>query len=279
MKKSILATAFMLVNIATYACSCITPPPFLEYIASEDFIDRGGVIWEGEYIQDMPIPGTTLHATQYLIRDIWCGSFVEAVEYDSSNPGPFPVNTDWIDDFQITENKVWVIGGDGATCLEFHGDNNMIFATTYDHMWGPAFGYSTSLCAVDFFPISSTDVVTGFIESNETTSTMTRDELKAAANIATEEVDCDTANGINDIHFEKLSVFPNPVSEYLQFTLPEVIQQNAILKIYDLSGALIAESVLSTGQSSFGVGNLAAGKYLLVLSDQSGQQFSGQFVK
>lgn len=284
MKRILLCFVYLLIAVELFACSCITPPPFLEYVASQEFEDRGGVVWEGEYIQDMTIPGTTLRATQYEIRNVWCGSFVAEIVVEGDPISPFPIDDSWVADFPISDDKVWVIGGDEATCLEFHGQHDMVFATTYDSSFGPAFGYSTNLCAIDFFPISETGVVTGFITSNESTINLTVDELLNAVTNGTADFEaCEInnviGNGIGTSEVHNINVFPNPVREYLNFELPQLEQQSLTVKIYGLNGVLVSQAILDSNEKSVPVAGLLAGKYLFAIQNQAGKIYSGQFVK
>jgi len=148
-KKTISTLFLLILGLPALACSCFDPPAFLDYVHSDDFKNINGLVWIGEYVEGEQVTDQ-LYATKYNVREVICGSL--RTEYEIT-PSPFPMSTEHLDNFPLTNSEIWVFGGAEASCLETHGTNNYLFATRWD-THGPAFGYNTTLCAVDFLPLS-----------------------------------------------------------------------------------------------------------------------------
>lgn len=257
MQKLLLIISFLwLAQVQLFACSCAPPPSFLEHIQSDYFEENHGIVWVGKYVHDEPI-SQSLHATAYQIEDIWCGS----ITYDFDiQPDPFMGDPEWLENYLPTDSLIWVIGGDEAACLEFHGTSDMLFATPVN-IWGPGYGYSTSLCQIDFLPISSDgSSVSGFIENTDDFITRDLGELKQEIlGICTD----DEPTAIDDdvVHF---SVYPNPFFEDLIISTDSETLQESTLSIYSTAGSLMLTTDSNDGHLS--LGELDSGIYFLEIN-------------
>ncbi len=65
-----------------------------------------------------------------------------------------------------------------------------------------------------------------------------------------------------------IEAYPNPASDLLQFNLPEQVKE-AVLKVFDLSGRLLMQESLHSGES-ISLGTLASGIYLYELRNTEG---------
>lgn len=75
----------------------------------------------------------------------------------------------------------------------------------------------------------------------------------------------------------EFTVYPNPVSEYLNIQLPTGTTK-ASINVFDMSGKLIRNSVISVGNTKVDVSDLTSGVYVLKL-DSEGKLGSRQFIK
>ena len=73
------------------------------------------------------------------------------------------------------------------------------------------------------------------------------------------------------------TVFPNPVSEYLNIQLPTGTT-NANISVFDMTGKLIRNNAISVGNTKVGVSDLSTGVYILKLNSE-GKLGSRQFIK
>jgi len=80
--------------------------------------------------------------------------------------------------------------------------------------------------------------------------------------IGTSSVDDGTSAAVADI-----SLFPNPVEDYLLVTLGEYIPQHGQIMIYDISGRPVRMQRIYYGQNNVDMTRLVAGMYLLRISD------------
>jgi PKD repeat protein len=74
-------------------------------------------------------------------------------------------------------------------------------------------------------------------------------------------------SSISESVISKISVYPNPASEFVQLVLPEVPFEHAMLSLYDLNGKLIREIAWPKAQQISGmkIANLKPGVYVLRL--------------
>jgi PKD repeat protein len=74
-------------------------------------------------------------------------------------------------------------------------------------------------------------------------------------------------SSISESVISKISVYPNPASEFVQLALPEVVSEHAMLSLYDLNGKLIREIAWPKAQQIHGmkIANLKPGVYVLRL--------------
>ena len=75
----------------------------------------------------------------------------------------------------------------------------------------------------------------------------------------------------------EFTVYPNPVSEYLNIQLPTGTTK-ASINVFDMSGKLIRNSAISVGNTKVDVADLSTGVYILKL-DSEGKLGSRQFIK
>lgn len=73
------------------------------------------------------------------------------------------------------------------------------------------------------------------------------------------------------------TVFPNPVSEYLNIQLPTGTT-NANISVFDMSGKLIRDNAISVGKTKVDVSDLSTGVYVLKLNSE-GKLGTKQFIK
>jgi len=80
-----------------------------------------------------------------------------------------------------------------------------------------------------------------------------------------------------DIHDQEnvdavLKVYPNPVADYMEISIPETDNHLASIAIYDLSGKIVHKqniSVTSAGSSRIAVTSLKSGLYLMVVQSEN----------
>ena len=83
------------------------------------------------------------------------------------------------------------------------------------------------------------------------------------------------ANGLKDLQRVALTIYPNPVKDYLQLQMENTLDMQ--FKIYNLQGSLVLASN-STSNESIDVSGLNQGLYFLELYGTD-QVFTGRFVK
>ncbi|KAB2915951.1 MAG: T9SS type A sorting domain-containing protein [Bacteroidetes bacterium] len=67
----------------------------------------------------------------------------------------------------------------------------------------------------------------------------------------------------------QVSLYPNPATDYITVSVDDIAGNNAIYKIYDLSGKQLIQSPASGATTQLGVGYLTAGTYLLRIENGS----------
>jgi len=85
--------------------------------------------------------------------------------------------------------------------------------------------------------------------------------------------------GMNDnINLKKIYVYPNPVNNLLNFSLPSSGSFNAI--ITDISGKLMKENFINNTHTAIDISELTNGLYLYKINDLSGKTLeNGKFIK
>ena len=76
-----------------------------------------------------------------------------------------------------------------------------------------------------------------------------------------------------------ISVFPNPISDYLRLTFHDYLPQNASVIFYDVSGASVLNHPLSGGANILDLNLLESGTYVFEIRDQGIVIGSGKVVK
>jgi hypothetical protein len=84
-----------------------------------------------------------------------------------------------------------------------------------------------------------------------------------------------TANGLKDLQRVALTIYPNPVKDYLQLQMENTLGMQ--FKIYNLQGSLVMESNI-TSIESIDVSSLNQGLYFIELNSTD-QVFTGRFIK
>lgn len=160
-----------------------------------------------------------------------------------------------------------------------------------DRYYSSYYGYDANESGSHIFPLSDGGFyLLGRISYNETASTnMTtsgafKETFDASEQIATgyrgmyvsrfatEPVSVSAPKSI------KWSVYPNPANNYLNISLENLQTDKIEYMIYDTSGRLLQNSILSTENEQIDVSVLSAGVYILELS-LNGQKAKKQFIK
>jgi len=80
--------------------------------------------------------------------------------------------------------------------------------------------------------------------------------------------------GLEEIPELKISVFPNPTSDYFTITAPEFLTLN----VYNSAGQLVLNQLLNEGNNQVDVTGLARGTYNLMFENANYNRFSAQLV-
>jgi hypothetical protein len=75
-----------------------------------------------------------------------------------------------------------------------------------------------------------------------------------------------------------MSVFPNPATTILNLDLPNGTLQGLVY-VFNSAGVIVKSAFLNAGQNSIDVSGLVAGNYFISFIPETGQSYSGQFVK
>ena len=86
-----------------------------------------------------------------------------------------------------------------------------------------------------------------------------------------------TATGINQTELpNNITLYPNPASDQINL---EGIEAGTAMEIYDLLGRRLYQAATRTNPEALDIRGLAAGTYLLRLTDDKGRTFPYTFVK
>ncbi len=89
---------------------------------------------------------------------------------------------------------------------------------------------------------------------------------------------CDTiVNGMGEVKAERMKVFPNPASEWLNFKLP-VNTGEIVLEVFSISGQRVMNTTLFAPLEAIQVSHLPVGLYLLRFTDGNGQAVTQRIV-
>ena len=84
---------------------------------------------------------------------------------------------------------------------------------------------------------------------------------------------CDLTSGVDQIEVNSILLYPNPASNSINLKLPDLLDRNIDIRIYDVYGQLVIDriSILTTGELSINIESLSQGIYYLNLfnSDNS----------
>jgi len=246
------------------ACTCDpNAPSFFDLVQSQDFFDSGGVIWEAEYIQEIPV--SELHiATQFSIKDIWCGSFPSDLEMNST--------VIWESELPNEENKIWVITQTAYNpCPENYGTNNVIVAM--NHTWYPNSPYSFEACSNDAIRIFSDENehhVKITLPGDSEYSEVSVSDFKSLVNEMGANVDCAITTSIENI--EELELYPNPTSKFV--VLPSLLERGE-LEVFNIQGRLMLKSEYT---QRVDVSGLPTGRYFAHFRSNTGKIYQTDFL-
>lgn len=82
---------------------------------------------------------------------------------------------------------------------------------------------------------------------------------------------------IEDFSFHNLSIYPNPVINYLHIN--KTFNQSVEATLYNLNGKQLQTQTLEAGSSTIDVKALKQGLYFVVFESESGQRITKKFVK
>lgn len=77
-------------------------------------------------------------------------------------------------------------------------------------------------------------------------------------------------NNLDENKF-KVSVYPNPASEYINIKLEEMSEGNLMMHLTDLTGRMIAARTLSSIETRLEFNSIASGKYILNITSEDGK--------
>jgi hypothetical protein len=108
-------------------------------------------------------------------------------------------------------------------------------------------------------PAAASGAVTFYFGANSVNgNNATNGDNAVLTDVTFQEAAGDEPDGIFDIAFEKLSVFPNPAQDVITI---EGISSRTSIEIYSLSGAKVSETVSDNGKVN--IANLPSGLYLI----------------
>ena len=79
--------------------------------------------------------------------------------------------------------------------------------------------------------------------------------------------------------FSGLSVTPNPSVDFVTFDFGDNSLNDVAIRIFDLSGKLVADNVASSSTTEVNISNLQSGSYIYTLTTVDGVSTSGKIVK
>ena len=225
--------------VSLMACSCITPPSLCEY---SKYLEtrESQLIVIGSVVDEILLDSSSTFAYKIEIENIIRGSV-------TTGASTIPIGSGFIN----TDNEIWMLGGQSATCLRTLG-GRLLIATEYDSLY---FGYQPTICLNDTYEINSANEITGFLwDENE------------LATISLEDID-EVLNGQCTSSVEEfrkqiessLTIFPNPTVDELVIFRNERLVGDLEYKLHNmlgeiaLSGQVGREEVLSLEPFTSGV--------------------------
>jgi hypothetical protein len=167
----------------------------------------------------------------------------------SSNPNLPNLNglEGWqqVGNFTVSDNAI-LNSIDAVADMELFGTINIIISDNPN----------LSFCAIEMVCNSFQDPVIVHIINNNASGCNSENEVEAQCDLGTEEVSLQ----------ELVSVFPNPVSDFLKIILVDEIQFN-YARLYSVLG----EELFTTSDKSIDVSNLSEGIYFLKIVTSQGQ--------
>lgn len=158
---------------------------------------------------------------------------------------------------------------DRSTVLVKNLADNSLRATAPDAMG--SYNFSN-------LPFGTYEVTVDFPRVNAVTGTVT---LSASAPVYTVNFNktvAGAATSVKDLQARKLNAWPNPARENLSLQLDNTFSQPEITVLNSLGQAMAAPVSVANGKASVATGQLPAGLYRLVVS-QNGQSATASFIK
>ena len=234
---------FLSIQITSWACSCAGVLNFCEHSKNiKD--DEKGLIWIGEFIQKDSIDEYTA-AYQFKVEEIIHGNII-------TKDSPFASGSS----YENTDSTIWVLGGEGSLCLYDYQAGRSIFAIGYN---SNNFGYTASICAMEYMNIPSDEMLNGHIFSNYETESISLSDLR-------EVIDASCVS--NNDHFstrieESLTMSPNPTADYIDLILNSNQLEGLSLEVYDILGKKLFTRGLKSRATQIDLRNYRSGIYIL----------------
>lgn len=256
--KTYLTCILFFFGISTaFSCSCLKGSfcNYFDRLKSNETT----LIFKGSFIQEEDI-GTAYKAVQYNVEEVYYGEIV--TENSIHYSGETYINS---------ESAIWVLKGSGAACLRWLDETSAIFIVTYNPDFffnDDGFGYVPTICQSDYFPISSTNEITGFIwEKEEVTISLSDFETLINEGCTDPPITEDPEN------LDGLKVFPNPVDDQLTIE-SDYFGEELTMKLYDTKGRLVKTINSSTANLS----DISSGMYFFIAT-YKGSTYTKKVVK
>ena len=107
-------------------------------------------------------------------------------------------------------------------------------------------------------------------------TTITINQQDMIEDMDTMQIEIDPFLGIDEIHANSFTLYPNPVQNELRFTSNFTVEK---LEIRSVSGQIIQSAELLTGNQTIDVSALKQGVYLVSLIDPNGNTFTQRISK
>ena len=187
-------------------------------------------------------------------------------------------------DNDITEftDEVFTHAQTITTNLEDSVSNGYIHATNYTDssyfFFSPTLNGNHGLLephSVDLSAYAGYTIYIAFVHDSDDDNRMALDDILVQGNLVVSTNEIETLN--------EVSIAPNPARDFIQLNYAAETNENIDVRIFDMQGRVVRDvNTISTSAGTFNhafeVGNLPAGTYQLVLS-QNGKRISKAFIK
>jgi len=241
-----LFIALCLSSHLLFGCTCIDNT-FCENI--ERYTDEDSdLVFMGTVIQEEMVDGL-YRVVQYDVEEIYFG---EIVTPDS------PIYNG--EEYLNTESTVWLITGGSGICMSDLSDQKVIVAVSYNQsVFGnlASFGYSPAACSRNYFEVSPTNSITGYITSYDDEQTLSLEEFEEMFDTRC-GTDSPTTSTFSTPIAADFKALPQPTTGALNLIAPGNFHDWDV-RIYDVDGKLI--KVCS--EASLDISAIDAGLYLV----------------